>query len=364
MLDFLHAVDFTGTNLNPMAAQDECGAAIEALQAAFPAATQRMVWLEDYSDSGCDGSKLCLRIVTAEFEGQPRLARRHAVYAAVAHLMMGGSILALTVTALTPTEADGDAQAAPAAVSEATPDPSLVPQVDSALRVMFPSAAKVCVKQISRASFGSVLGILVVTTEFEGYSNETRERFLKADIAYLTGSHGLMLTLYTPTEAAEPEVRGVIEACEHGIFTGTISMPDTPGAVSEAAPDPSLAVSEAAPDPSLVPLIDSALREMFPSAAKVCVKQISRARFGSVLGILVVAAEFESYSSEDRERYLKAAIAQLTGSHGLMLTLYTPTEAAGPEVRGVIEACEHGIFTGTISMPAGLQSGQLDGSSQ
>ena len=86
-------------------------AADAALRAAFPAATE--VSVVDFSDSGCDGSKLAVRVVSTEFEGLALLARHRAVNAAVAHLMAG--IHALTIKALTPTQAAAAVAAAPAA---------------------------------------------------------------------------------------------------------------------------------------------------------------------------------------------------------------------------------------------------------
>lgn len=76
-------------------------AAEAALRSAFPAATE--VTVTDFSDAGCEGSKLAVRIVSAEFDGQALLARHRAVNAAVAPLM--GSIHALTIKALTPAQA-------------------------------------------------------------------------------------------------------------------------------------------------------------------------------------------------------------------------------------------------------------------
>jgi acid stress-induced BolA-like protein IbaG/YrbA len=56
----------------------------------------------DFSDANCDGAKLELTVVSAQFEGKPPLARHRLVNAALAEIM--GEIHALTIKAWTPAQ--------------------------------------------------------------------------------------------------------------------------------------------------------------------------------------------------------------------------------------------------------------------
>ena len=55
-----------------------------------------------------DGSRMQIRVVAAAFEGQTRVKRQQLVYGCIDALIADGTLHAVTITALSPTEAAAD----------------------------------------------------------------------------------------------------------------------------------------------------------------------------------------------------------------------------------------------------------------
>lgn len=65
--------------------------------------------LQDFPDSGVtaqgDGSRMEITVVSAAFDGQSRVLRQQLVYACIGDLIREGTLHAVTISALTPVEA-------------------------------------------------------------------------------------------------------------------------------------------------------------------------------------------------------------------------------------------------------------------